>query len=129
MLLEAIVAAGFFAVAACGVLQLAVLAVALHADAGERTRSAAAVEDGLRGLAAQGSALEPGGSLEDDRPGYADAPETGVARRWAVAAGPVPGTLSVAVRVVNRRIRLGSASLEASGLVAVPGLAAAPGQP
>ncbi len=118
-LVEAIVAAGVFAAAAVGVVQLSVLAVGLYADAGERFRSIAWAEAGLTERALQRVDLVPGGDLETDASGFADSPDAGVVRRWRVEVGPVAATRRVTLRVVNARVRRGVRTVDVSAVVPV----------
>ena len=118
-LVEAVLAAGLFSVAVVAVVQLTALSVGLHADAGEASRALWYAADGLRALEQGGGAGSIGGSLATDAPGFSDHPEPGVARRWAVTAGPVEGTRAVAVRVTNLRARRVGRTAEVRGAVGV----------
>ena len=112
-------AAGLFSVAVVAVVQLTALAVGLHADAGEASRTLWYAADGLRALEQRGGAGSLGGSLEADTPAFSDHPEPGVVRRWAVTAGPVEGTRAVAVRVIDLRARRVGRTAEVRGVVGV----------
>lgn len=118
-LIEALVAAGFFAAAAVGVVQLATLAVGIYADAGERSRSVAWAESGLSEIALGRAGLATGGDLETDTPGFVDHPEAGVVRRWRIDEGPVAATRRVRLRVVNARVRRGRRTVDVSTIVPV----------
>ncbi len=117
--MEAVLAAGLFSVAVVAVVQLTALAVGLHADAGEASRTLWYAADGLRALERRGGGGTLGGSLEADAPAFSDHPEPGVVRRWTVTAGPVEGTRAVAVRVTNLRARRVGRTAEVRGAVGV----------
>lgn len=118
-LVEALVAALFFCLAVVSVCQLTALAVGFYGDAGETGRSLALAEDALVELSRVPAALRAGGSLDADHAGYQDAPAPHITRRWLVEAGPVPGTLSLRIRVSNARIRRGARAVETGTLVPV----------
>lgn len=117
--MEAVLAAGLFSVAVVAVVQLTALAVGLHADAGEASRTLWYAADGLRALERHGGEGTLGGSLETDTPAFSDRPEPGVVRRWTVAAGPIEGTRAVAVRVTNLRARRVGRTAEVRSAVGV----------
>ncbi len=120
VLIEAIVAAGFCAVAAAGVVQVAALVVGMHADAAERSRLIALAEASLLHLRPPGVVLVPGGGLEADVAGFSDEPAPGVRRRWRVTAGPGDGVLTVEVRLTSLALRLGRRTVDLESVVPVP---------
>ena len=105
-LVETMIASLVLTVGLVGLLQLLAVATVMHSDARHATTATllaqAKIDELMKKNLTTAAAVQVGGDLDANVTNYFDTPESGVTRRWVVAAGPVANTRLLTVKVENK---------------------------